>query len=50
MEIEPKLTDIYAFGEWLKKNYIGSSRKPITITPQIGGLITVELAKETNGN
>jgi hypothetical protein len=37
----PGLTDIYAFGEWLKKNYIGSGRRTLFIRPIQGGLIDV---------
>jgi hypothetical protein len=37
----PGLTDIYAFGEWLKKFYTGASRKPLFIKPIQGGLIDV---------
>lgn len=37
----PGLTDIYAFGEWLKKYYTGSTRKALFIRPIQGGLIDV---------
>lgn len=37
----PGLTDIYAFSEWLKREYIGAKRKPLLIEPIIGGLINV---------
>lgn len=39
----PGLTDIYQFSEWLKRSYVGTGRKPITITPIQGGLIQVEV-------
>lgn len=37
----PGLTDIYAFGDWLKREYIGSLRKALLIEPLAGGLIRV---------
>lgn len=48
----PGLTDIYAFGDWLKQNYRGEARRPLLVTPVKGGLIRVgELKEEThNGN
>ena len=42
----PGLTDIYAFSEWLKREYIGDKRKPLLITPVVGGLIKVGELKE----
>lgn len=36
-----ELTDIYEFGDWLKRYYVGSERKPIRIEPVNGGLIRV---------
>jgi hypothetical protein len=39
----PGLTDIYEFGEWLKKNYLGTKRtKALLVTPITGGLIRVD--------
>jgi hypothetical protein len=35
------LSDIYAFGDWLKRNYTGDKRKPLLIEPVQGGLIRV---------
>lgn len=40
-EQAPGLTDIYAFGDWLKKHYVGSNRQTLTISPEVGGLIRV---------
>jgi hypothetical protein len=37
----PGLTDIYAFGEWLKRDYLGAGRKALLIEPVQGGLIQV---------
>jgi hypothetical protein len=37
----PGLTDIYAFGEWLKREYKGAERKSLFIRPVQGGLIDV---------
>ncbi len=40
----PMLTDIYTFGDWLKKNYVGSQRDVLLIEPVQGGLIRVHKA------
>jgi hypothetical protein len=45
MEQPPPLTDVYVFGEWLKRFYTGSMREPMTITPVVGGLIRVTVLK-----
>jgi hypothetical protein len=37
----PGLTDIYAFGEWLKREYHGGTRRGLLIEPIAGGLINV---------
>ena len=37
----PGLTDIYAFGDWLKLEYRGEKRKTLLIQPLVGGLIRV---------
>jgi hypothetical protein len=37
----PGLTDIYAFGDWMKRDYHGAARKPLLIEPIAGGLINV---------
>ena len=44
----PELTDIYALSEWLKRYYSGDKRKPLLITPQRGGLITVKKLEESD--
>jgi hypothetical protein len=41
----PGLTDIYAFGDWMKRNYAGDSRKTLVIQPVRGGLIRVDEAE-----
>lgn len=41
------LTDIYAFSDWLKRDYRGSSRKKLVIEPIAGGLINVVEMSET---
>jgi len=41
----PELTDIYAFGDWLKKHYSGSGRDWLVIQPIQGGLIKVHSVK-----
>jgi hypothetical protein len=41
----PGITDIYAFGEWLKRNYIGQDRKALFIRPIQGGLIDVKMVE-----
>jgi hypothetical protein len=37
----PGLTDIYAFSDWLKKEYLGTQRTALHIKPIQGGLIEV---------
>jgi hypothetical protein len=44
----PGLTDIYTFGDWLKKFYQGPHRKPLCIKPIQGGLIEVTEVKEVD--
>jgi hypothetical protein len=44
-----ELTDIYEFGDWLKREYIGSNRKPLLIEPVVGGLIRVTVKEEDHG-
>jgi hypothetical protein len=46
----PGLTDIYAFGDWLKQEYRGDKRKPLLITPIQGGLIFVAVVDTPGDN
>jgi hypothetical protein len=45
-----QLTDIYAFSDWLKKEYVGNKRKPLLIEPVVGGLIRVTEKEDDSGN
>jgi hypothetical protein len=40
------LSDIYAFGDWLKRCYQGEIRKPLKIEPLSGGVIRVTIEHE----
>jgi hypothetical protein len=47
----PGLTDVYEFGDWLKKNYIAAHERKLPallVTPERGGLISVS-EKPTGG-
>lgn len=42
----PGLTDTYTFSDWLKADYSKAGRPKMVVTPENGGLLTVEFVTQ----